>query len=92
MRSERARQAAIRNPMSSTVDFMDQAAGDLNRRLAVLADPLLPSPYISPQSGVSLAKSKSKWGSHAIISTSTWHPCEKEYIAKADNADFTLTS
>ena len=30
-------QPTVTNPMSSTIDFMDQVEGDLNRRLAVLA-------------------------------------------------------
>ncbi|HWB32850.1 MAG TPA: DnaJ domain-containing protein, partial [Acidobacteriaceae bacterium] len=31
------RRNAFQHPMSSTIDFMDQVEGDLNRRLAVLA-------------------------------------------------------
>ncbi len=86
------RQPAIRNPMSSTVDFMDQGEGDLNRRLAVLAI-LYYRRRIYPNSPeVSLAEIEQRMGfPRDYLDFTTWYLAKKRYITRADNSDFTLT-
>ena len=86
------RQTAIRNPMSSTIDFMDQGEGDLNRRLAVLAI-LYYRRRIYPNSPeVSLAEIEHRMGfPRDYLDFTTWYLAKKRYITRADNSDFTLT-
>jgi curved DNA-binding protein CbpA len=86
------RQPTIRNPMSSTVDFMDQGEGDLNRRLAVLAI-LYYRRRIYPNSPeVSLAEIEQRMGfPRDYLDFTTWYLAKKRYITRADNSDFTLT-
>ena len=86
------RQPTIRNPMSSTVDFMDQGEGDLNRRLAVLAI-LYYRRRIYPNSPeVSLAEIEQRMGfPRDYLDFTTWYLSKKRYITRADNSDFTLT-
>ena len=86
------RQPTIRNPMSSTVDFMDQADGDLNRRLAVLAI-LYYRRRIYPNSPeVSLREIERRMGfPRDYLDFTTWYLAKKRYITRADNSDFTLT-
>ncbi len=86
------RQPTIRNPMSSTVDFMDQVEGDLNRRLAVLAI-LYYRRRIYPNSPeVSLAEIEQRMGfPRDYLDFTTWYLAKKRYITRADNSDFTLT-
>ena len=87
-----ARQSAIRNPMSNTVDFMDQAAGDLNRRLAVLAILYYRRRMYPNNPEVSLVEIEEQMGfPRDYLDFTTWYLAKKKYIAKADNADFTLT-
>jgi curved DNA-binding protein CbpA len=85
-------QPAIQNPMSSTVDFMDQGLGDLNRRLAVLAI-LYYRRRIYPNSPeVSLAEIEERMGfPRDYLDFTTWYLSKKRYITRADNSDFTLT-
>lgn len=80
-------------PLSNTIDFMDNAAGELNRRLAVLAvlyfrrraNPLYPE--------VSLAELETRMGfPRDYLDFTTWYLLKKGYITKADNSDFTLTA
>src|ERR1700756_472014 len=86
------RQPTIRNPMSSTIDFMDQVEGDLNRRLAVLAI-LYYRRRMHPNSPeVSLAEIEQRMGfPRDYLDFTTWYLAKKRYITKADNSDFTLT-
>jgi curved DNA-binding protein CbpA len=80
-------------PLSNTIDFMDGVAGELNRRLAVLAvlyfrrraNPLYPE--------VSLAELEIRMGfPRDYLDFTTWYLLKKGYITKADNSDFTLTA
>jgi len=80
-------------PLSNTIDFMDGVAGELNRRLAVLAvlyfrrraNPLYPE--------VSLAELETRMGfPRDYLDFATWYLLKKGYITKADNSDFTLTA
>ncbi|MFZ0661152.1 MAG: DnaJ domain-containing protein [Acidobacteriaceae bacterium] len=79
-------------PLSNSIDFMDSVAGELNRRLAVLAvlyfrrrgNPLFPE--------VSLSDLEARMGfPRDYLDFTTWYLQKKGYITKADNSDFTLT-
>jgi curved DNA-binding protein CbpA len=86
------RQAAIQNPMSSTIDFMDQAEGDLNRRLAVLAILYYRRRMYPNSPEVSLAEIERRMGfPRDYLDFTTWYLAKKRYITRADNSDFTLT-
>ena len=86
------RQPSNRNPMSSTVDFMDRVEGDLNRRLAVLSI-LYYRRRIYPNSPeVSLAEIEERMGfPRDYLDFTTWYLNKKGYITRADNSDFTVT-
>jgi curved DNA-binding protein CbpA len=86
------RQPTIPNPMSSTVDFMDQADGDLNRRLAVLAILYYRRRMYPNKPEVSLAEIEDRMGfPRDYLDFTTWYLAKKRYITRADNSDFTLT-
>lgn len=86
------RQPAIRNPMSTTVDFMDQADGDLNRRLAVLAILYYRRRMYPNSPEVSLPEIEDRMGfPRDYLDFTTWYLAKKRYITRADNSDFTLT-
>jgi curved DNA-binding protein len=82
-----------KQPMSSTVDFMDNMQGELNRRLAVLAVLYYQrrtNPY-DPE--VSLADIEKRMGfPRDYLDFTTWYLSRKGYITKADNSDFALTA
>lgn len=80
-------------PLSSTIDFMDQMEGELNRRLGLMAllyfrrrtNPWAP--------GVPLAEVEKRMGfPRDYLDFTTWYLERKGYISKADNSDFTLTA
>jgi len=80
-------------PFSTTVDFMDTLDGELNRRLAVLAvlyhrrrtNALVPE--------ISLTEIEERMGfPRDYLDFTLWYLQKKGYIAKADNAQFTLTA
>jgi curved DNA-binding protein CbpA len=80
-------------PLSTTIDFMDNMEGELNRRLAVLA--LL---YIRRRSNpytpeVSLLEVERRMGfPREYLEFTMWYLKSKGYITRADNQDFTLTA
>ncbi|MGB7191189.1 MAG: J domain-containing protein [Acidobacteriaceae bacterium] len=91
--TNRETEAAQPPPLSSSIDFMDSVAGELNRRLAVLAvlyfkrraNPLYPE--------VSLTDLENRMGfPRDYLDFTTWYLQKKGYITRADNADFTLTA
>jgi curved DNA-binding protein len=80
-------------PLSSSIDFMDQLEGELNRRLAVLAvlyyrrrmNPLHPD--------VSLGEIEERMGfPRDYLDFTLWYLVKKNYISRADNATFALTA
>jgi curved DNA-binding protein CbpA len=86
------RQPTMRNPMSTTVDFMDQADGDLNRRLAVLAILYYRRRMYPNSPEVSLPEIEDRMGfPRDYLDFTTWYLAKKRYITRADNSDFTLT-
>ena len=86
------RKAAFQDPMSSTVDFMDQVEGDLNRRLAVLTILYYRRRMYPDNPEVSLAEIERRMGfPRDYLDFTTWYLTKKRYISRADNAEFTLT-
>ena len=86
------RQPTNRSPMSSTVDFMDQVEGDLNRRLAVLTILYYRRRLYPHSPEVSLAEIEERMGfPRDYLDFTTWYLTKKGYISRADNSDFTVT-
>jgi hypothetical protein len=85
-------QVTNKNPMSTSVDFMDQVEGDLNRRLAVLAILYYRRRMYPSTPEVSLSEIERRMGfPRDYLDFTTWYLTKKRYITRADNADFTLT-
>jgi curved DNA-binding protein len=88
----RQKEAPEAVPLSTTIDFMDNMEGELNRRLAVLAVLYIhrrTSPY-SPE--VSLLDVERRLGfPRDYLEFASWYLRNKGYITRADNSDFTLT-
>jgi hypothetical protein len=82
-----------KQPLSTSVDFMDSVEGELNRRLAVLAVLYYKrrsNPY-SPE--VPLAEIETRMGfPRDYLDFTTWYLIKKGYITRADNSDFALTA
>jgi curved DNA-binding protein len=80
-------------PLSTTVDFMDNREGELNRRLAVLA--LLyvqrrTNPY-KPE--VSLLEIEARMGfPRDYLEFAMWYLRSKGYLSRSDNSEFVLTA
>ncbi|HUX43595.1 MAG TPA: DnaJ domain-containing protein [Terracidiphilus sp.] len=87
------RQVPEQPPLSTTIDFMDQMEGEMNRRLAlltVLYHRRRTCPY-APE--VSLSEIETRMGfPREYLDFTTWYLVRKEYITRADNSDFTLTA
>jgi hypothetical protein len=80
-------------PYSSLVDFMDSLDGELNRRLAVLAVLYHRRRTNAHLAEVSLAEIEQRMGfPRDYLDFTLWYLQRKGYIAKADNAQFTLTA
>jgi hypothetical protein len=78
--------------MSCTVDFMDQAQGDLNRRLAVLAILYYRRRMYPDTPEVDLTEIEQRMGfPRDYLDFTMWYLTKKRYITRADNAEFTLT-
>jgi len=89
----RQRQVAYKTPLSSTVDFMDQYEGELNRRLAVLAVLYYRRRNNAQSPSVSLPEIEQQMGfPRDYLDFTTWYLSKKGYITRADNSDFTLTA
>src|SRR5579871_1234648 len=91
--AERAlRSATFSHPMSETVDFMDHAQGDLNRRLGVLAI-LYYRRRMNPDSPeVDLNEIERRMGfPRDYLDFTMWYLTKKKYITRSDNGEFTLT-
>ena len=81
------------NPLSNSIDFLDNVEGELNRRVALLAllyhqrrsNPRFPE--------VSLAEIERRMGfPRDYLDFTTWYLTKKGYITRADNSDFALTA
>ncbi len=88
-----SRRRSSPEPYSSMVDFMDSLEGELNRRLAVLAVLYHRRRTNAHMAEVSLAEIEGRMGfPRDYIDFTLWYLQKKGYIAKADNAQFTLTA
>ncbi len=80
-------------PLSTTIDFMDNLEGELNRRLGILALLYIQrrtNPY-APE--VSLLEVERRMGfPRDYLEFTSWYLRNKGYITRADNSDFTLTA
>jgi hypothetical protein len=82
----------FQDPLSNTVDFMDQVEGDLNRRLAVLAILYYRRRMYPDSPEVTLTEIERRMGfPRDYLDFTTWYLTKKKYISRADNAEFTLT-
>jgi DnaJ domain len=89
----RQRDAADQTPLSTSIDFMDQYEGELNRRLAVLAVLYYRRRNCSETPSVSLPEIEKMMGfPRDYLDFTTWYLLKKGYITRADNSDFTLTA
>ncbi len=80
-------------PYSATVDFMDALDGEVNRRLAVLAVLYFKRRTAPNFPEVSLAEIEERMGfPRDYLDFTMWYLAKKGYIARADNAQFTLTA
>ena len=88
----RARTQTPPEPLAATVDFMDVLEGELNRRLAVLAvlyykrrtSPAFPQ--------IALSEIEERMGfPRDYLDFTLWYLQKKGYIAKTDNAQYTLS-
>ncbi len=91
--AKRKHQPCTPIPLSTSVDFMDNLEGELNRRLAVLAvlyHRRRTSPHL-PE--VPLAEIELRMGfPRDYLDFTTWYLVKKGYVTRADNAEFTLTA
>jgi curved DNA-binding protein len=86
-------ESADKTPLSSTVDFLDQFEGELNRRLAVLAVLYYRRRNNPSEPSVSLMEIETQMGfPRDYLDFTTWYLLKKGYITRADNSDFTLTA
>ncbi len=96
---QRAKYDATRNvempsqpPLSTSIDFMDNLEGELNRRLAVLAVLYARRRFNPNMPEVALAEIERRLGfPRDYLDFTTWYLTKKGFITRADNSDFTLT-
>lgn len=80
-------------PLSSSIDFMDNIEGELNRRLAVLAVLYFRRRNNPHAPEVPLGEIEKRMGfPRDYLDFTTWYLVKKGYITRADNSDFTLTA
>jgi curved DNA-binding protein CbpA len=81
------------DPLSTSIDFMDQIDGELNRRLAVLAVLYVRRRTNPVNPDVSLQEVELRMGfPRDYLEFTTWYLQKKGYITRADNSAFTLTA
>jgi curved DNA-binding protein CbpA len=80
-------------PLSTSFDFMDALDGELNRRLAVLAVLYYRRRAAPNFPEVALVEIEERMGfPRDYLDFTLWYLAKKGYIARADNAQFTLTA
>jgi curved DNA-binding protein CbpA len=80
-------------PYSSSVDFMDNLEGELNRRMAVLAVLYHKRRTCPHAAEVTLGEIEKRMGfPRDYLDFTLWYLHKKAYITRADNAQFTLTA
>ncbi len=81
------------DPLSNSIDFMDQIDGELNRRLAVLALLYVQRRTDPGHPEVSLAEVEIRMGfPRDYLEFTMWYLQKKSYVTGADNAKYTLTA
>lgn len=81
------------DPLSNSIDFMDQLDGELNRRLGVLALLYIQRRTNSVHPEVSLAEIELRMGfPRDYLEFTMWYLQKKTYIMGADNARYALTA
>jgi hypothetical protein len=81
------------DPLSNSMDFMDQLDGELNRRLGVLALLYIQRRTNPTHPEVSLAEIELKMGfPRDYLEFTMWYLQKKSYITGADNARYTLSA
>ena len=79
-------------PLSTTIDFMDNIEGELNRRLALLAVLYVQRRTNPTYPEVSLHEVERRLGfPREYLDFTTWYLRNKGLITRADNSDFCLT-
>jgi hypothetical protein len=87
------REAAQSAALSTSIDFMDNVDGELNRRLALLALLYIKRRTTPETPEVSLAEVENRMGfPRDYLVFTTWYLRNKGYITRADNSDFALTA
>jgi curved DNA-binding protein len=80
-------------PLSTSIDFMDNMEGELNRRLAVLALLYVRRRTYPDRPEVSLFEVERRMGfPRDYLEFTIWYLQKKGYITRADNSEFTLTA
>jgi hypothetical protein len=91
--TRREETSSTTEPLSSSVDFMDNLDGELNRRLAVLAVLYFKRRSNPNAPEVPLSEIESRMGfPRDYLDFTTWYLLRKGYVVRADNAEFTLTA
>jgi len=90
---DRVRHQQPRPPLSSTIDFMDDLEGEVNRRLAILAV-LYHRRRTSPNMPeVTLAQIEERMGfPRDYLDFTLWYLQRKAYVSKNDSAQYALTA
>jgi curved DNA-binding protein len=88
-----AKKAAQQAPLSTSIDFMDNQDGELNRRLALLAL-LYTRRRTHPEAPeVSLFEVEKRMGfPRDYLEFTVWYVHKKGYISRGDNSAFALTA
>jgi curved DNA-binding protein CbpA len=80
-------------PLSTSIDFMDQLEGETNRRMAVLAVLYYRRRTHANNPDVTMADIEERMGfPRDYLDFTLWYLVKKKYIAKADNASYSLTA
>ena len=79
--------------MSSSVDFMDNIEGEMNRRLAVLAVLYAKRRAFPERPEATLTEVEERMGfPRDYMEFTIWYLLKKGYITRADNSAMTLTA
>jgi hypothetical protein len=80
-------------PLSNSIDFLDNIDGELNRRLAVLALLYIRRRAFPNTPEVSLMEVETRMGfPRDYLEFTTWYLQHKGYMTRADNSAYTLTT
>jgi curved DNA-binding protein CbpA len=89
----RSREPQQTDPLSTSIDFMDNLEGELNRRVAVLAVLYFRRRTNPHAPEVPLADIERRMGfPRDYLDFTTWYLVRKGLVVRADNSDFTLTA